>query len=228
MIYEFRTYDLVTRAVPEFEARTAAKIKEGRQNYSQLFGFWYTEVGPINQVIHVWPYEDLEQRRNIRAEGARRKGIWPPDNSEFIRKMRSEIFMPAPFMEEPRRKQHSARSMKCASTHTRPLKYPRSSRYGATTSRNARSTHHWSALGTPNSGALNTWIHMWAYESYDQSVRPSAKRRVQKASGRRPAGSRPLTQEEQAAAADELLAPSVGNSRSSRTGESFRAGPLGR
>ena len=79
MIYEFRTYDLVTRAVPEFEARTAAKIKEGRQDYSQLFGFWFSEVGPLNQVVHVWPYDDLEQRRKVRAEVAE-KGIWPPDN----------------------------------------------------------------------------------------------------------------------------------------------------
>ena len=92
MIYEFRTYDLKTRSVPEFEARAAAKIKEGRQSYSQLFGFWFTEVGPLNQVVHVWPYDDLEQRRKIRAQVAE-KGIWPPDNAEFIRKMRSEIFL---------------------------------------------------------------------------------------------------------------------------------------
>ena len=37
MIYEFRTYDLKPRTVPLFEERAAAKIKEGRQNYSQTF-----------------------------------------------------------------------------------------------------------------------------------------------------------------------------------------------
>ena len=98
MIYEFRTYDLKPRTVPLFEERAAAKIKEGRQNYSQLFGFWTTEVGPVNEVVHVWPYDDLEQRRKIRAQVAE-DGVWPPDNAEFINTMRSEIFLPAPFME---------------------------------------------------------------------------------------------------------------------------------
>ena len=43
MIYEIRTYDLKPRSVPEFERRTAEKLKEGRETYSPLFGFWYTE-----------------------------------------------------------------------------------------------------------------------------------------------------------------------------------------
>ena len=50
MIYEFRTYDLKPRSVPEFEKRSGAKLKEGRLDYSTLFGFWYTEAGPLNQV----------------------------------------------------------------------------------------------------------------------------------------------------------------------------------
>ena len=68
MIYEIRTYDLKPRSVPEFERRVAEKLKEGRQTYSPLFGFWYTEAGPLNQVVHVWPYEDAKQRQDIRAK----------------------------------------------------------------------------------------------------------------------------------------------------------------
>ena len=96
MIYEFRTYDLKPRSVPEFEKRSAAKIKEGRRSYSELFGFWYTEAGPLNQVVHIWPYEDLNQRIEVRAKVVE-DGVWPPDNTEFVNSMRSEIFLPAPF-----------------------------------------------------------------------------------------------------------------------------------
>ena len=118
MIYEFRTYDLKTRAVPEFEARAASKIKEGRQNYSQLFGFWYTEVGPLNSGspclgrTTIW-----EQRRKVRAEVAE-KGIWPPDNAEFVRKMRSEIFPSCAVHEKPWGEPSWGQSMKCVSTLT--------------------------------------------------------------------------------------------------------------
>ena len=91
MIYEFRTYDLKPRSVPEFEKRTAAKWQEGRGDYSDLFGFWQTEAGPLNQVVHVWPYEDLNQRSDVRAKVVE-KGVWPPDNSEFMLNMHSEIF----------------------------------------------------------------------------------------------------------------------------------------
>ena len=99
MIYEFRTYDLKPRTVPDFEKRAATKIKEGRRNYSELFGFWYTEAGPLNQVVHIWPYEDLNQRGEIRAKVVE-DGVWPPDNTEFVNNMRSEIFLPAPFNKE--------------------------------------------------------------------------------------------------------------------------------
>ena len=101
MIYEFRTYDLKPRTVPDFEKRAAAKIKEGRRNYSELFGFWYTEAGPLNQVVHIWPYEDMNQRLAIRTKVVE-EGVWPPDNTEFVNNMRSEIFLPAPFNKEQR------------------------------------------------------------------------------------------------------------------------------
>ena len=96
MIYEIRTYDLKWRAVPEFGRRTAEKLP-GRLEYSSLWGFWHTEVGPLNQVVHIWPYQDLSQRAEIRARAVA-SGKWPPDNDELIVGMQSEIFLPAPFM----------------------------------------------------------------------------------------------------------------------------------
>ena len=96
MIYEIRTYDLKPRSTEEFGRRTAERLPY-RLGFSSLGGFWYTEVGPLNQVVHIWPYEDLNQRADVRGRAVAGGG-WPPDNGEFIIEMRSEIFLPAPFM----------------------------------------------------------------------------------------------------------------------------------
>ena len=95
MIYEFRTYTLHPRALPEFLKRWTDAL-EPRLKLSPLAAFWYTEIGPLNQAIHVWPYENTLERSKIRAEAVKR-GIWPPKTSELIAEMRSEIFEPLPY-----------------------------------------------------------------------------------------------------------------------------------
>jgi len=95
MIYEFRTYTLHPRTLPEFIKRWTDAL-EPRLKLSPLAAFWYTEIGPLNQAIHVWPYENTLERSKIRAEAVKR-GIWPPKTSELIAEMKSEIFEPLPF-----------------------------------------------------------------------------------------------------------------------------------
>ena len=68
----------------------------GLTSQSPLAAFWHTEVGPLNQVIHVWPYEDLEERTSKRAEATKLDG-WPPNTREFVVEQKSQIYIPAPF-----------------------------------------------------------------------------------------------------------------------------------
>jgi hypothetical protein len=95
MIIEMRTYTLQPGSVAQFEERFAAALP-ARTKVSPLAAFWHTEVGPLNRVIHVWPYEDLGERTRLRAEAAKLQG-WPPNTREFVVEQQSEIFMPAPF-----------------------------------------------------------------------------------------------------------------------------------
>ena len=95
MIYEFRTYTL--------HAAHAARVHEAlgealtpRLTLSKLAAFWYTEIGPLNQVIHVWPYENALERSKIRASRGQGQGLAAP-TSEFIAEMKSEIFEPLPY-----------------------------------------------------------------------------------------------------------------------------------
>jgi hypothetical protein len=95
MIYEIRTYSLAPGSVAEVEKRFG-EAYESRKKFSELAAFWHSEIGPLNEIIHVWPYENLEERARIRAEAAKHPD-WPPKANEFIRAQHSEILVPFPF-----------------------------------------------------------------------------------------------------------------------------------
>jgi hypothetical protein len=99
MIYEVRTYTLRPGgAVAEFEERFAKRLPL-REKHSKLGAFWHTEFGPLNQVIHVYPYDDLHQRTAVRAALAQdtaRQQL--PGGGDLMVAQESEIMHPAPFM----------------------------------------------------------------------------------------------------------------------------------
>src|SRR3989442_4610122 len=98
MIYEVRTYTLRPGTVAEFEERFAKRLPL-REQHSKLGAFWHTEFGPLNQVIHVYPYDDLHQRTAVRAALAQdtaRQQL--PGGGDLIVAQESEIMNPAPFM----------------------------------------------------------------------------------------------------------------------------------
>ena len=96
MIYEFRTYTLKPRSLGEVEKRYA-EAYEYRKKYSPLAAFWHTEVGPLNEIIHVWGYKDLAERARIRAEAAK-EANWPPKIRDFIVDQNVEVLNPFPFI----------------------------------------------------------------------------------------------------------------------------------
>ncbi len=98
MIYEVRTYDIKPKSLAEVEKRFS-EAYEHRKKLSPLAAFWHTEIGPLNQIIHVWPYKDMAERDRIRGEAVA-AGNWPPKIGEFILNMRTEIFIPFSFSPE--------------------------------------------------------------------------------------------------------------------------------
>jgi NIPSNAP len=99
VIYEIRTYQIAPGSLAEVEKRFG-EAYEYRKKYSELTAFWHTEVGPLNEIIHVWGYNDLAERAKIRGEAAKDPN-WPPKIQEFIRKMRSEIVNAFDFVPKP-------------------------------------------------------------------------------------------------------------------------------
>ncbi len=98
MIYEVRTYTLRPGTVAEFEERYAKRLPL-REKHSKLGAFWHTEFGPLNQVVHVYPYDDLRHRTAVRAamaQDAERNAL--PGGGDLIVAQEAEIMNPAPFM----------------------------------------------------------------------------------------------------------------------------------
>jgi hypothetical protein len=72
MIHELRTYTVTQGALPEV-IRNSGTVSRGIRgdNYGKLEGYWSTEIGPLNQVVHLWTYTDLNERARLRAELAK-------------------------------------------------------------------------------------------------------------------------------------------------------------
>jgi NIPSNAP len=72
MLYELRTYTLKpgTQAAMIKAASTTSRDIRG-DNFGKLEGYWFTEIGPLNQVMHMWSYSDFAERARLRAELAK-------------------------------------------------------------------------------------------------------------------------------------------------------------
>jgi len=69
MIYELRTYTLLPGKQGEYlnlSGDVGRKVRGDK--YGKLEGFWTTEFGTLNQVVHLWSYPDLVERDRLRGE----------------------------------------------------------------------------------------------------------------------------------------------------------------
>lgn len=99
MLYEIRTYTLKPGSVAEYEKRFAEAV-ETRVKYSPMYGMWHTEIGPLNQIVHIWSYDNLQQRFDARSAATRdTSGNWPPKTSDLVVSQESDILLPIAGME---------------------------------------------------------------------------------------------------------------------------------
>lgn len=70
MIHELRIYTVKPGTIHKvLEASgTVAREIRGGDKYGKLEGHWASEVGTLNQYIHLWSYQDLQTRQNLRQE----------------------------------------------------------------------------------------------------------------------------------------------------------------
>ena len=68
MIYELRTYTLKPGSQPTV-ARNAGEVARDIRGdaYGKLEGYWLTEIGTLNQVVHLWSYASFDERARLRT-----------------------------------------------------------------------------------------------------------------------------------------------------------------
>ena len=104
MLIEQRTYTLRPGSVLDYldlYEREGLEVQSG--HLERLVGYYYSEIGELNQIIHMWAYEDLEDRRR------RRTALFKdPRWNEVVRKlityierMENRILLPASFSPQP-------------------------------------------------------------------------------------------------------------------------------
>ncbi len=168
MIYEIRTYRLAPGSLSEVEKRFGEGY-EHRKKYSELTAFWHTEIGPLNEIVHVWGYRDLAERGRIRGEAAKDPN-WPPKIAEFVRAMRSEIVVPFSFVPEVRPGKVGP-IFELRYYTLKPGMLPEVAKgWEARLPERARLSPVVLAGGV-EFGRANGFVHIWAYSSLDQRAR---------------------------------------------------------
>ncbi len=172
MIYEIRTYDLLPGQVPEFEKRFGEALPT-RQKYSPLAAFWHTEIGPLNQVIHVWPYQDLNESTRVREE-APKSGGWPPNTRELVVSQTSWICNLPPFL-KPIQPAKLGNIYEMRIYTYKPGAIPQViERWSSAIDARTKLSPLAGAFST-EIGALNIWVHIWAYADMNERARIRAE-----------------------------------------------------
>jgi len=69
MIVDVRTYTLVPRKLPRYvELFEQHALPVMKRHGLELLGYYVSQIGPLNQVVHIWRYESLADMESKRAK----------------------------------------------------------------------------------------------------------------------------------------------------------------
>jgi hypothetical protein len=176
MIYEIRTYQIAPGSLAEVEKRFG-EAYEYRKKYSELTAFLHTEIGPLNEIVHIWGYRDLADRARVRAEAAKDTN-WPPKIQEFIRAMKAEIVTPFSFLPDvtPGR---VGPVFELRYYTLKPGKLPELAKGWEAAIPERVKLSPLVLAGGVEFGQANGFVHIWAYKSLDQrmQIREDARKK---------------------------------------------------
>lgn len=100
MIVEMRTYDLRPGAIPEYmKLYEAHGLTIQREALGKMVGYFSSEIGRLNQVVHLWSYEDFQDRQK-RRDKLIKNSDWQKYLAmvtPLVINQSSQILQPAPF-----------------------------------------------------------------------------------------------------------------------------------
>ncbi|QET05173.1 MULTISPECIES: NIPSNAP family protein [Cupriavidus] len=100
MYYEMRTYTVQIGKMKDYLKHFEKEGLPVISRYAKLVGWWYTEIGELNQVVHIWAYESLDDRiarRNALYEDKDWLEKFVPVAFPMLVNMESKLLRPADF-----------------------------------------------------------------------------------------------------------------------------------
>jgi hypothetical protein len=99
-IVEERIYTLYPGRLPAYlQLYEEEGLAIQRPILGELVGYFSTEIGPLNQIVHLWRYQDLGDRAARRA-ALQSNPAWRTYVAKvqpMIREQENKILIPAPF-----------------------------------------------------------------------------------------------------------------------------------
>jgi hypothetical protein len=100
MIVDERTYTLVPGSIPRyFEIYEREAMKVQSQILGNMIGYFRTEVGDVNQIVHLWGYPSFEERERRRTE-LRAHPAWQKFGAEafsLVTRQKNRLLVPTAF-----------------------------------------------------------------------------------------------------------------------------------
>ena len=98
MIVEKRTYTLHIGKVAEYMKHYKAEgLAIQTRILPKMVGWFYSDIGELNQIVHMWAYEDLNERARKRKELGEDAGwqAYVAKIRPLVQRQESQILMPA-------------------------------------------------------------------------------------------------------------------------------------
>jgi hypothetical protein len=100
MIVEERTYTVKPGTVQQYYADYDPRgLKIQQRVLGNLIGYFHTEIGALNRIVHLWGYDSLAERERRRAALAADAEwlAYLQQSPDIIVEMKTRILVPAPF-----------------------------------------------------------------------------------------------------------------------------------
>lgn len=185
MIIEMRTYQVRPGAARTMEDMMGNNLPH-RVHLSPLGGMWHTVTGQSDTVVHMWPYDSMQHRMEVRRDMIK-PPHWPPPMRPILLEMDSVILLPAPFSPPMKPARYGALYEFCIDSY---LPGGPAATLDAWSGAIGERTEHSPLVfcGTTEFGRLNQVVHVWAYR--DSAHRESVHRRLKEEGTWPPAGGR--------------------------------------
>jgi hypothetical protein len=100
MFYEMRTYRLKVGAMPAYLNLVATEgIALQKKHLGELVAYFTTDIGPLNQIVHIWRFASLDDR-DLRRKQLLLDAEWQvfmPKLQPLIEEMEIKIMCPTSF-----------------------------------------------------------------------------------------------------------------------------------